>query len=129
MPELPEVETTRRGIAPHLEGQTFRNVVVRQKKLRWDVPEIGDILPGLHIGRVRRRAKYLLIECVQGERQVGTLIMHLGMSGSLRVLPADTPPQKHDHIDLHFGKQCPMTSMPTTCSTKRKHASRRSSNS
>ncbi|QEL57673.1 bifunctional DNA-formamidopyrimidine glycosylase/DNA-(apurinic or apyrimidinic site) lyase [Chromobacterium paludis] len=96
MPELPEVETTRRGVAPHLEGQTLLGAVVRQPALRWPVPpDLDHILRGETILAVRRRAKYLLLAC-----QHGTLLIHLGMSGSLRVMPAGTPPQKHDHLDL-----------------------------
>lgn len=96
MPELPEVETTRRGVAPHLEGQTLLGAAVRQPALRWPVPpDLDQILRGETILAVRRRAKYLLLEC-----QRGTLLIHLGMSGSLRVMPAGTPPQKHDHLDL-----------------------------
>ena len=96
MPELPEVETTRRGILPVLKNQRITEVVVRNPQLRWPVqPEFSARLIGQHILDVRRRAKYLL---VQLER--GTVIWHLGMSGSLRVLPAGTAPQVHDHIDV-----------------------------
>ncbi len=87
MPELPEVETVRRGIAPHLTGQIVTEVRVRQPRLRWPVPEeLETTLPGQVIQQVDRRAKYLLIELDRG-----TLIAHLGLSGSLRVLPADAP--------------------------------------
>ena len=94
MPELPEVETTRRGLSPHLEGATITDVVTRCARLRWPVP---DDLPlrGQTILTLRRRAKYLLLDC-----GTGTLILHLGMSGSLRILPFDTPAEKHDHFDL-----------------------------
>ena len=96
MPELPEVETTLRGLAPHLEGRRVASVVVRHPQLRWPVPEnLPELLRGQTIRRLRRRAKYLLIEFDHG-----TLILHLGMSGSLRILPAKTPPEKHDHFDL-----------------------------
>lgn len=96
MPELPEVETTRRGIAPHLEGQRVSRVIVRDRRLRWPIPEDLDVrLSGQRITRVERRAKYLLIEA-----EVGTLVAHLGMSGSLRMVPADQPPAKHDHVDI-----------------------------
>jgi formamidopyrimidine-DNA glycosylase len=99
MPELPEVETTRRGIEPHLLGQTVTGVIIRQARLRWPVsPELSSILPGLTVTAVQRRAKYLLIAMDSG----GWLILHLGMSGSLRVLPADTPVQKHDHVDIRL---------------------------
>jgi len=94
MPELPEVETTRRGLAPHIEGATITDVVTRCSRLRWPIP---DDLPlrGQTILTLRRRAKYLLLDCGNG-----TLILHLGMSGSLRILPAETQPEKHDHFDL-----------------------------
>ncbi|MGB1989436.1 MAG: DNA-formamidopyrimidine glycosylase family protein, partial [Cycloclasticus pugetii] len=98
MPELPEVETTRRGIAPHIEGKQVSQVIVRQAKLRWPVsPEVSTLLPGLCINHVKRRAKYLLLETDKG-----TLIIHLGMSGSLRIVQASTTPEKHEHIDIIF---------------------------
>jgi formamidopyrimidine-DNA glycosylase len=96
MPELPEVETTLRGLAPHLTGQFVANVIVRQPKLRWPVPaNLPKLLRGQTIRSLRRRAKYLLIEFDHG-----TLIIHLGMSGSLRILPNGQKPEKHDHFDL-----------------------------
>jgi formamidopyrimidine-DNA glycosylase len=94
MPELPEVETTRRGLAPHLEGTTITGIVIRNARLRWPIPEAMP-LPGQAVLALERRAKYLLLGCGNG-----TLILHLGMSGSLRILPADTLPEKHDHFDL-----------------------------
>ncbi|MGA6098078.1 bifunctional DNA-formamidopyrimidine glycosylase/DNA-(apurinic or apyrimidinic site) lyase [Stutzerimonas marianensis] len=96
MPELPEVETTRRGIAPHLVGQRVSRVVVRDRRLRWPIPDDLDVrLSGQRIEAVGRRAKYLLIQA-----EVGTLIAHLGMSGSLRLVPAELPPAKHEHVDI-----------------------------
>lgn len=96
MPELPEVETTLRGLTPHLHGQCIRHVIVRNPHLRWPVPQqLAAILRGQTIRSLQRRAKYLLLQC-----DSGTLILHLGMSGSLRVLPVKTPPQKHEHFDL-----------------------------
>jgi formamidopyrimidine-DNA glycosylase len=96
MPELPEVETTRRGLAPHLEGRRVLEVTLRRKDLRWPIPnDIRTLLPGQRIDAVRRRAKYLLMDTA-----AGTAIWHLGMSGSMRVLPADTPVTTHDHVDL-----------------------------
>ena len=98
MPELPEVEAVRRGIAPLLLGQRISRVVVRQWRLRWPIPrQLPTELPGQRIRRVGRRAKYLLVETGGG-----TLLLHLGMSGSLRVVPADRPPDRHDHLDLIF---------------------------
>ena len=96
MPELPEVETTRRGIRPALVGRVVERMVLREGRLRWPVPRgLPAKLAGQRILDVRRRAKYLLIELEQG-----TLLSHLGMSGSLRVLPAGTAPIAHDHYDL-----------------------------
>ncbi len=96
MPELPEVETTLRGIAPHLTGQVVDNVLIRHAKLRWPIPKnLPTLLNGQTIRSLQRRAKYLLIHFDQG-----TLILHLGMSGSLRILTTATPPDKHDHFDL-----------------------------
>lgn len=96
MPELPEVETTRRGLAPHLEGRRLQGAVVRQPRLRWPVPEeLSERLAGQRAGRLTRRGKYLLLEVGNG-----TLLVHLGMSGSLRLVRADTPAQRHDHVDL-----------------------------
>lgn len=102
MPELPEVETTRRGIAPHLEGRRLKGAVVRQPQLRYRVtPGLAARLDGHRVRRVARRGKYLLLDT-----EGGTLILHLGMSGSLRILPAATPPGPHDHVDILFDRQC-----------------------
>jgi formamidopyrimidine-DNA glycosylase len=96
MPELPEVETTRRGIAASLAGRRIVSVVVRERRLRWPLPRgFERSLEGRRISSVRRRAKYLLIDT-----DGGTLIAHLGMSGSLRVLDAGTAAVGHDHVDL-----------------------------
>ena len=98
MPELPEVETTCRGIAPHIKDQTFKKVIIRQGSLRWPVPQtLVDKLPGLTVLSVTRRAKYILIKTAEG-----TLIIHLGMSGSLRIIMDGQAPKKHDHIDFVF---------------------------
>ncbi|MFG0381870.1 bifunctional DNA-formamidopyrimidine glycosylase/DNA-(apurinic or apyrimidinic site) lyase [Pseudomonas sp. zbq_18] len=98
MPELPEVETTRRGIAPHLEGQRVSRVLVRERRLRWPIPEDLDVrLSGQRIECVERRAKYLLIKA-----ESGTLIGHLGMSGNLRLVPVGTPAAKHEHVDIEL---------------------------
>ncbi|MCO6503939.1 MAG: bifunctional DNA-formamidopyrimidine glycosylase/DNA-(apurinic or apyrimidinic site) lyase [Snodgrassella sp.] len=100
MPELPEVETTRRGIEPFIINQQISNVILRQPKLRWPVnPDLADQLKGKQIISVKRRAKYLLLETT-----AGTLIMHLGMSGNLRVFTYNHVPelQKHDHLDIEF---------------------------
>jgi formamidopyrimidine-DNA glycosylase len=98
MPELPEVEVTRRGLMPHLTGRVISAVEVRQPMLRWPVPHAVRSLAGRTVQAVRRRGKYLLVDCGDGH-----LILHLGMSGSLRVLPHGTPAEKHDHFDLVLG--------------------------
>ncbi|MES2831226.1 MAG: bifunctional DNA-formamidopyrimidine glycosylase/DNA-(apurinic or apyrimidinic site) lyase [Pseudomonadota bacterium] len=99
MPELPEVEVTRRGVAPHLEGQTVTAVVMRHAGLRWPFPpDLAMQLAGQVVRRAGRRGKYLLLEFDHG-----TLLIHLGMSGHLRILPHPTPPAKHDHFDLVVG--------------------------
>lgn len=96
MPELPEVETTRRGIEKHLTDQTVTDVIVRQRQLRWPIPKtLTRYIRNQMINSVERRGKYLLIQFDNG-----TLMMHLGMSGSLRVLEKDVPVEKHDHFDL-----------------------------
>jgi formamidopyrimidine-DNA glycosylase len=96
MPELPEVETTRRGLAPHLDGRRITAVTLRRPDLRWPIPpEVSRLLPGEAITGLRRRAKYLLLDTAPG-----SALLHLGMSGSLRVLAADTPVTTHDHVDL-----------------------------
>ena len=96
MPELPEVETTRRGIAPHLIGQQITGLTIRDHRLRWPVRrDLGREMLGNTIHAVDRRAKYLLLRMDNG-----TLILHLGMSGSLRIVPAGSAPRKHDHFDL-----------------------------
>jgi len=100
MPELPEVEITRRGIAPHLVGRTIDKVTVRNARLRWPVPPAVRALAGRVVRSVRRRGKYLLLDCGDGH-----LIVHLGMSGSLRLVPAGTAPGKHDHFELGLGAQ------------------------
>jgi formamidopyrimidine-DNA glycosylase len=96
MPELPEVETTRRGIAPYLVGRRISKVVLRRADLRWPIPaEISTLLPGQRIEAVERRAKYLLLQT-----EIGSALLHLGMSGMLRVLPPDALLGKHDHVDI-----------------------------
>ena len=126
MPELPEVEVTRRGIAPHLEGRTIDSTVIRHHGMRWPVPaDLAATLQGLLVKNVTRRGKYLLLECVPGApRRVrtpkngtaapksskaapaaagGWLILHLGMSGSLRIVGPGVAPGKHAHFDLTAG--------------------------
>ncbi len=101
MPELPEVEITRRGIAPAITNRKVTGVVVRNPRLRWPVPRcLPTLLEGKTVHSVRRRAKYLLLE-VAG----GWLILHLGMSGSLRIVKSGEPAGVHDHVDLQFGTQ------------------------
>ncbi|WP_255988868.1 bifunctional DNA-formamidopyrimidine glycosylase/DNA-(apurinic or apyrimidinic site) lyase [Chitinolyticbacter albus] len=98
MPELPEVETTRRGIAPHVDAATVTELIVREPRLRWPIP--GDLpqrVQGQPLLALERRAKYLLFRF-----PAGTLIVHLGMSGTLRALTEAFPPEKHDHVDIVF---------------------------
>ncbi len=98
MPELPEVETTRRGIAPLITGRRVLRVVVRNPKLRWRVPaRLARELPGQTVTDVTRRAKYLLLAT-----STDTVIIHLGMSGSLRVVPTSLAPELHEHVDIVF---------------------------
>ncbi len=99
MPELPEVEVTRRGVAPHIEGEKVTAVVLRHSGLRWPFPaDLSRTLAARTVRSTGRRGKYLLIIFDHG-----TLIIHLGMSGHIRILPAATAPQKHDHFDLVLG--------------------------
>jgi formamidopyrimidine-DNA glycosylase len=95
MPELPEVEVSRMGISPYLVGEKVKSISVRTPKLRWEIPFELKQLEGQVIRQIRRRAKYLLFET-----DIGTAIVHLGMSGSLRVLDAPVVATKHDHVDL-----------------------------
>lgn len=96
MPELPEVETTRRGIAPALVGRTIVALVVRDRRLRWPVPAgLEQRLGGQPVSQLTRRAKYLLLET-----PAGSAIIHLGMSGSMRIVPENEAPEKHDHFDI-----------------------------
>lgn len=103
MPELPEVETTLRGLLPHIVGRRVVAVRVREPRLRWRVPAaLARELPGQTITSAMRRAKYLLVDTARG-----TLILHLGMSGSLRVVDCDRPPSAHDHLDIVLeGNRC-----------------------
>ena len=96
MPELPEVETVCRGISPHTVGQVITNVVVRDRRLRWPIPEgLETTLQGLSINRIERRAKYLLLHF-----DASYLIIHLGMSGRLYLVKTGTAPEKHAHLDI-----------------------------
>jgi formamidopyrimidine-DNA glycosylase len=98
MPELPEVETTRRGLAPHVVGRSIANVEIREPRLRWPVAKaLPRTLASHRIERLERRGKYLLFGT-----NAGTLLVHLGMSGSLRYLPNPVAAGAHDHIDVHF---------------------------
>jgi formamidopyrimidine-DNA glycosylase len=100
MPELPEVEITRRGIAAFVEGRTVTGVVVRNRRLRWPVPrDLARRLSGRTVQRVLRRGKYLLLDC-----GTGWLIVHLGMSGSLRITESGAKLHPHEHFDLVFGR-------------------------
>lgn len=98
MPELPEVEVTRMGITPHVVGQTVTKIIIRNARLRWPIPDAIKSIEGQVIRKVTRRAKYLLLET-----DIGYAIVHLGMSGSLRILPAGSAVEKHDHVDVVLG--------------------------
>jgi len=98
MPELPEVETTLRGIKPHILNQTISSVITRKKKLRWPIPpDINQLLTKNCIKKAERRGKYILLST-----NTGTIILHLGMSGTLKITDSTTPIEKHDHIDINF---------------------------
>ncbi|OHU86263.1 MULTISPECIES: bifunctional DNA-formamidopyrimidine glycosylase/DNA-(apurinic or apyrimidinic site) lyase [Pseudoalteromonas] len=97
MPELPEVEVSKLGIQPHIEQQTVTKVFIHNASLRWPVPDEVHSIEGLVIRSVRRRAKYLLLDT-----DVGSVILHLGMSGHLRIVPQHEALKKHDHVEIHF---------------------------
>ena len=105
MPELPEVETTRLGLLPQVQGSRITTVTVRERRLRWPIPKnLARQLSGNTVADITRRGKYLLWDCRLDERR-GYLLSHLGMSGSLRVINATDKceaPQKHDHLDIGF---------------------------
>lgn len=99
MPELPEVETTLNGIAPYLRGERVEALTIRERRLRWPVPEnIEQDVCGQIVRRLSRRGKYILVELDHGG-----MLIHLGMSGSMRVLPESMPPAAHDHFDIETG--------------------------
>lgn len=111
MPELPEVEVTRLGLLPHVTERRIVRVVVRHHGLRWPIdPALPELLAGLTVTRLLRRGKYLLIECVPAVGQSGHpadtaggwLLIHLGMTGTLRVLETPVPPGPHDHVDIEL---------------------------
>jgi len=100
MPELPEVETVLRGLAPHTTGKRIVGARVREARLRWPIPaDLDELVKGKDIHAIKRRGKYLIFQLAPG-KQAGGLLVHLGMSGSLRLCPATLPPEKHDHVDL-----------------------------
>lgn len=100
MPELPEVETTLRGIAPHITHKRVSELVIREARLRWPIPEgLAELIQGKELLEVARRGKYLLLNFGHGHA-----LIHLGMSGSLRIVDSDEPPLFHDHFDMVFGK-------------------------
>jgi len=100
LPELPEVETTLRGIEPALQGRTITRLIVRNSSLRWPITAEVDQACGQKINRCWRRAKYLLIGLADNGTENGGLLLHLGMSGSLRICDAGDAPRKHDHVDI-----------------------------
>jgi len=98
MPELPEVETTVKGITPHIKGLEVTDVIIRNHRLRWPVPkQLPKTLKGKKVVSISRRAKYILVHF-----QHGTLMLHLGMSGNLRIVDKNTDVIKHDHVDIIF---------------------------
>jgi len=102
MPELPEVETTRIGIAPYIIGECVSNILIRESRLRWPISrKLNKQLTGQTIRKLERRAKYLLFHT-----EHGCMILHLGMSGSLRVVNKNDPPEKHDHVDIVLSSGC-----------------------
>ena len=103
MPELPEVETTLRGIEPHILNLPIERISIRESKLRWKVPkkDLKENLLNNYFSSIKRRAKYLVLNSKKG-----SLLIHLGMSGSLRILFEEVKPQKHDHIDIVFKNNC-----------------------
>lgn len=111
MPELPEVETTRRGLLP-LVGNTVKSVTIRHRTLRWPIPQqLIDLLPNQKLLTLTRRAKYILCEfgtetpsdkIISNQNAGGVLLLHLGMSGRICLLDANYPPEKHDHFDIEF---------------------------
>ena len=115
MPELPEVETTRLGLLPHVRGQRIERVTVRERRLRWPIPaNFTDLLQGTTVSNIIRRGKYLLWDCERGSSAMnhkfegmdsGFMLSHLGMSGTLRVLSSATPVAKHDHVDIEFANK------------------------
>lgn len=105
MPELPEVEVTRMGIAPYVEGQTIERMVVRQAQLRWPIQsDLAAILSHAQVLGTQRRGKYLVLLCRCADDREGVLLIHLGMSGSLRIVAHDAPIQKHDHVEWVFAQ-------------------------
>lgn len=100
MPELPEVEVCRLGITPHILNQEAIGVVVRNSQLRWPIPDDVHTIVGQKVERIDRRSKYLLLRF-----STGTLLLHLGMSGTVRIIASDTPEVKHDHFDISFNNQ------------------------
>jgi len=101
MPELPEVETTLRGITPHIKNQTVKQVIIRFPTLRWPIPtDLPQLIEQQPLHSLSRRAKYLLLHF-----ETGTLLIHLGMSGSIRIVSPDTEVKKHEHFEIQFHNQ------------------------
>ncbi len=101
MPELPEVETIMRSLAPNLVEKIIEKVIIRETRLRWPVDlNLPSYLEGQTVQQISRRSKYLLVSTLNGH-----LLIHLGMSGNLRILPQNTPVKKHDHVDIHLSSQ------------------------
>lgn len=106
MPELPEVETTRCGLEPHIKNHNIQRIIVRQPRLRWPIPDhLADKYSGSQVTSIRRRGKYLLFDICLDNSQHATLLVHLGMSGSLRIVDQSQQPRKHDHVDFVLDNQ------------------------
>ena len=124
MPELPEVEVSRLGLLPHLPGQRIVAAVFRAPRLRHELPaSLAARLAGLRVDAILRRGKYLLFDC-ESANGGGWLVLHLGMSGSLRLVAPDAPVQKHDHVDLCFTGVCLRFRDPRRFGTLLWHAGR-----
>lgn len=103
MPELPEVETIKNGLNPHIKNTTIKKVTVRQPKLRWPIPDnLNQTLKNTNIKDIKRRSKYLLFEIEHNNNPAGLLVIHLGMSGNLRIVDKTIELKKHDHVDIEL---------------------------
>lgn len=105
MPELPEVETTKKGVAPFLERALIESIDVRNGRLRWPVPKEIEQINSVDVNRILRRGKYLIVELGSKDDGLGAILIHLGMSGSLRVVDAEAPVKTHDHVIFYLSSE------------------------